>query len=108
MDPYKILGVPESRASKESDLDNLRKRSKLLFKRFKDEKNKFDAKKVLEAFEIIKQKIKHGELGKGDNKILGRSRKERDLDKHYNHQNQNWSITMTSQKTKNYRKMSIS
>lgn len=85
MDPYKVLGVSASSIKHESDLIPARKRAKTLFKRYSAEKKKFDAKKVLEAFEMIKQNFK-GRLGEGQNKILGRSRKERDLDKHFNHQ----------------------
>lgn len=85
MDPYKILGVSQSSIKHESDLIPARKRAKTLFKRLSAEKKKFDAKKVLEAFEMIKQNLK-GKVGEGQYKLLGRSRKERELDKHFNHQ----------------------
>merc|ERR1711974_129976 len=73
MDPYKLLGVSASSIKHESDLIPARKRAKTLYKRYSADKKKFDAKKVLEAFEIIKRNFK-GKLGEGQNKILGRSR----------------------------------
>jgi len=85
MDPYKVLGVSESKVKTSKDLQEARHRAKRLFRRFVAEKKKFDAKKVLEAFEMIKQKLK-SRPGEGVYKILGRSRKERELDKHFNHQ----------------------
>lgn len=57
-----------------------------MFKRYQEEKKKFDAKKCLEAFEMIKRKLKKNNIGDENCKILGRSRKERELDKHFNHQ----------------------
>lgn len=44
-------------------------------------KQKFDAKKVEEAFEVVKRHFKMK-----DKQILGRSRKEREMDKHFNAQ----------------------
>jgi len=85
MDPYKVLGVSANNIKNESDLNPARKRAKLLFKRLTDEKKKFEAKKVLEAFEMIKRNLK-GKVGEGQYKLIGRSRKERELDKHFNHQ----------------------
>jgi len=85
MDPYKILGVSAANIKHDSDLIPARKRAKTLFKRYSAEKKKFDAKKVLEAFEMIKRNLK-GKVGEGQYKLLGRSRKERELDKHFNHQ----------------------
>mmetsp|Transcript_9194 Transcript_9194/g.20356 ORF Transcript_9194/g.20356 Transcript_9194/m.20356 type:complete len:572 (-) Transcript_9194:254-1969(-) len=85
MDPYKLLGVSANTVKHPSDLDKVRHRAKTLYKRFVKEKKKFDAKKVLEAYDMIKQKSK-GTLGQGEMKILGRSRMERMMDKHYNHQ----------------------
>eukprot|EP00928_Gymnodinium_smaydae_P081036 TRINITY_DN64612_c0_g1_i1.p1 TRINITY_DN64612_c0_g1~~TRINITY_DN64612_c0_g1_i1.p1 ORF type:complete len:603 (+),score=144.80 TRINITY_DN64612_c0_g1_i1:144-1952(+) len=86
MDPYKILGVQESKIKHPSDIQLVRQKARKLFKRFKEEKNKFDAEKVLDAFKLIEQKLKGGLGGDGPNKILGRSRMERMMDKHYNHQ----------------------
>jgi len=80
-----VLGTPQSKITHDSDLVPVRRRAKLLYKRFKDEKNKFEAKKVLEAFEMIKANLK-GKIGEGQHKLIGRSRKERELDKHFNHQ----------------------
>eukprot|EP00927_Polykrikos_kofoidii_P072366 TRINITY_DN68497_c0_g1_i1.p1 TRINITY_DN68497_c0_g1~~TRINITY_DN68497_c0_g1_i1.p1 ORF type:complete len:657 (-),score=142.70 TRINITY_DN68497_c0_g1_i1:70-2040(-) len=85
MDPYKLLGVDQSSVKVPSDLPKVRQRAKKLYKRFASEKKKFDAKKVLEAFDQIKQRLK-GRMGEGANKHLGRSRMERMMDKHYNHQ----------------------
>jgi len=85
MDPYKVLGVDASKIKHDSDLIPARKRAKLLYKRHSDAKNKFEAKKVLEAFEMIKRNLK-GKVGEGQYKLIGRSRKERELDKHFNHQ----------------------
>lgn len=85
MDPYKLLGVPEAKIKHPSDLVAVRSKAKKLYKRYVGEKNKFDAKKVLEAFDMVKQNL-GGRLGEGDKKILGRSRMERMMDKHYNHQ----------------------
>lgn len=80
-----MLGTPQSKIKHDSDLVPVRRRAKVLYKRYKDEKRKFDAKKVLEAFEMIKANLK-GKIGEGQHKLLGRSRKERELDKHFNHQ----------------------
>merc|ERR1719478_100996 len=44
---------------------------------------RFEAKKVLEAFDMIKKNLRNPE---GLGQFLGRSRKERELDKHFNHQ----------------------
>mmetsp|Transcript_30223 Transcript_30223/g.86606 ORF Transcript_30223/g.86606 Transcript_30223/m.86606 type:complete len:572 (+) Transcript_30223:28-1743(+) len=85
MDPYKVLGLSGRQVKGSGDLDTARHRAKKLFKRYVSEKKKFDAKKVLEAFDMIKQKLKN-KPGEGAYKILGRSRKERELDKHFNHQ----------------------
>jgi len=85
MDPYKLLGISPNQVKQPSDVDKVRHRAKTLFKRLKSEGKKFDAKKVLEAFEIVKQNQK-GKVGEGQYKLLGRSRKERELDKHFNHQ----------------------
>eukprot|EP00929_Paragymnodinium_shiwhaense_P013127 TRINITY_DN120991_c0_g1_i1.p1 TRINITY_DN120991_c0_g1~~TRINITY_DN120991_c0_g1_i1.p1 ORF type:complete len:598 (-),score=178.08 TRINITY_DN120991_c0_g1_i1:160-1953(-) len=85
MDPYKLLGVQESSIKHPSDLLPVRERAKKLYKRYAAEKKKFDAKKVLEAFDQIKLRLK-GRPGEGSNKILGRSRMERMMDKHYNRQ----------------------
>lgn len=85
MDPYKILGLTANQIQHPSDLDKARRKAKQLYKRCLGEKKKFDAKKVLEAYDQIKLRLK-GRPGEGANKILGRSRKERELDKHFNHQ----------------------
>lgn len=85
MDPYKLLGVKQDSVKAPSDLDKVRHKAHVLFKRHAKKKEKFDAKKVLEAFQMIKENF-GGKLGEGARKIIGRSRKERDLDKHFNHQ----------------------
>mmetsp|Transcript_80706 Transcript_80706/g.261563 ORF Transcript_80706/g.261563 Transcript_80706/m.261563 type:complete len:583 (+) Transcript_80706:77-1825(+) len=85
MDPFKVLGLSERQVNKPSDLDVARHRAKRLYKRYLSEKKKFDAKKVLEAFDMVKRKLKN-RPGEGVYKIIGRSRKERELDKHFNHQ----------------------
>jgi len=85
MDPYKVLGISAKQVKHTSDLDKVRHRAKTLFKRHSNEGKKFDAKKILEAFELVKQNLK-GKTGEGQYKILGRSRKERELDRHFNHQ----------------------
>jgi len=85
MDPYKLLGISSSQVKHDSDLEKVRQRAKTLFKRHTTAGSKFDAKKVLEAFDMIKQSIK-GKIGEGQYKLLGRSRKERELDRHFNHQ----------------------
>jgi len=84
MDPYKILGVPASQVKHPSDLDKVRQRAKKLYKRYASEKNKFQAKKVMEAFEMVQRNMK--KIGEGAYKLLGRGRKERELDRHFNHQ----------------------
>ena len=81
MDPFKILGVANREIKGPSDVEKLRRRAKKLFKRYASEKKKFEAKKVLEAFEHVQRSQKMSDI-----KILGRSRKERELDKHFNHQ----------------------
>ncbi|OLQ10451.1 hypothetical protein AK812_SmicGene5849 [Symbiodinium microadriaticum] len=84
MDPYKVLGVPASQVKHPSDIDKVRQRAKKLYKRFAAEKNKFQAKKVMEAFEMVQRNMK--KIGEGAYKLLGRGRKERELDRHFNHQ----------------------
>lgn len=86
MDPYKVLGIPEASIRKPSDLEKVRAKTKILFKRYREEKNKFELKKCMEAFELIKRKVKKNNIGDENCKILGRSRKEREMDKHFNHQ----------------------
>mmetsp|Transcript_35654 Transcript_35654/g.81730 ORF Transcript_35654/g.81730 Transcript_35654/m.81730 type:complete len:569 (+) Transcript_35654:47-1753(+) len=81
MDPFKVLQTAKTPVVNQSDVDKLRAKAKKLFKRYLAEKKKFEAKKVIEAFDMIKRQMKQGEY-----KILGRSRKERELDKHFNHQ----------------------
>uniref|UniRef100_A0A7S4SWE9 Uncharacterized protein n=1 Tax=Alexandrium monilatum TaxID=311494 RepID=A0A7S4SWE9_9DINO len=85
MDPYKVLGLSGRQLKGAGDLDAARHRAKKLFKRYVSEKKKFEAKKVMEAFEMIRAESKN-KPGEGAYKILGRSRKERELDKHFNHQ----------------------
>lgn len=85
MDPYKVLGISANQVKHQSDVDKVRHRAKKLFKRFSSEKKKFEAKKVLEAFEQVKSIFK-GRAGEGQYKVLGRSRRERELDKHFNRQ----------------------
>mmetsp|Transcript_96756 Transcript_96756/g.167964 ORF Transcript_96756/g.167964 Transcript_96756/m.167964 type:complete len:558 (+) Transcript_96756:131-1804(+) len=85
MDPYKVLGVSANKIKHKSDLEPARRRAKQLYKRYGNEKNKFEAKKVLEAFKMIENNLKN-KPGEGQYKIIGRSRKERELDKHFNHQ----------------------
>jgi len=85
MDPYKVLGISVEQVKHDSDLDKVRARAKTLYKRHSKAGKKFDAKKVLEAYELVKQRQK-SRVGEGQYKILGRSRKERELDKHFNHQ----------------------
>mmetsp|Transcript_8257 Transcript_8257/g.21999 ORF Transcript_8257/g.21999 Transcript_8257/m.21999 type:complete len:584 (+) Transcript_8257:1-1752(+) len=85
MDPYKVLGIPAAKIKHPSDLGLARKRAKQLYKRLLKEGKKFDGKKVLEAFAMIQANLKN-KPGEGAYKILGRSRKERELDKHFNHQ----------------------
>jgi len=84
MDPYKVLGVPASQVKHPSDIDKVRQRAKKLYKRYASEKNKFQAKKVMEAFEMVQRNMK--KIGEGAYKLLGRGRKERELDRHFNHQ----------------------
>lgn len=86
MDPFKVLGIPEASITKPSDIEKVRAKTKQMFKRNLEEKRKFDAKKCLEAFEMIKRKLNKNNIGDENCKILGRSRKERELDKHFNHQ----------------------
>mmetsp|Transcript_43173 Transcript_43173/g.101482 ORF Transcript_43173/g.101482 Transcript_43173/m.101482 type:complete len:568 (-) Transcript_43173:112-1815(-) len=81
MDPFKVLQIPRRPVNNQADLDQVRAKAKKLFKRYGAEKNKFEAKKVMEAFEMIRREMKQAHV-----KILGRSRKERELDKHFNHQ----------------------
>eukprot|EP00933_Yihiella_yeosuensis_P013838 TRINITY_DN12641_c0_g1_i5.p1 TRINITY_DN12641_c0_g1~~TRINITY_DN12641_c0_g1_i5.p1 ORF type:complete len:559 (+),score=132.91 TRINITY_DN12641_c0_g1_i5:89-1765(+) len=84
MDPYKVLGIPQHKIKAPSDLNIARERAKKLYKRYAGEKRKFDAKKVLEAFDMVKRNMK--KIGEGEHKLIGRSRKERELDRHFNHQ----------------------
>ncbi|CAJ1362394.1 unnamed protein product [Effrenium voratum] len=84
MDPYKVLGIPQSQVKHPSDLDKVRQRAKKLYKRYAGEQNKFQMKKVMEAFDMVKGNMK--KIGEGAYKLLGRGRKERELDRHFNHQ----------------------
>jgi len=65
MDPYKILGVSEGSIKSKPDLERVRQRSKELYKRLAQEKKESQAKRVLEAFELIKVKFKKQE-GRGE------------------------------------------
>eukprot|EP00927_Polykrikos_kofoidii_P040762 TRINITY_DN34789_c0_g1_i1.p1 TRINITY_DN34789_c0_g1~~TRINITY_DN34789_c0_g1_i1.p1 ORF type:complete len:884 (+),score=158.12 TRINITY_DN34789_c0_g1_i1:57-2708(+) len=58
MDPFKVLGVSESSIKGQSDLEKVRHRSKELYKRYCKEKRESDAKRVEEAFELVKTKIR--------------------------------------------------
>lgn len=81
MDPYKILQLPPT-----ADLEACRQKAKNLFKRYmQEDKNKFDAKKVLEAFEMVKRAKKKAHSS-NTQQVLGRSRKERELDGLFNKQ----------------------
>lgn len=85
MDPFKVLNIAPVALKHPSDLNPARRRARTLYKRYTKEKNKFDARKVLEAFDMLQAKLKN-KPGEGSYKILGRSRMERMMDKHYNHQ----------------------
>eukprot|EP00931_Biecheleriopsis_adriatica_P046019 TRINITY_DN26391_c0_g1_i1.p1 TRINITY_DN26391_c0_g1~~TRINITY_DN26391_c0_g1_i1.p1 ORF type:complete len:551 (+),score=154.16 TRINITY_DN26391_c0_g1_i1:83-1735(+) len=84
MDPYKTLGISKNEVKAPSDLDKVRTRAKKLYRRYAEEKNKFQCKLVMQAFEMIKANQK--KIGEGAYKLLGRGRKERELDRHFNHQ----------------------
>lgn len=64
MDPFKILGVSESSIKGKSDFERVRQKSKELYKRLAQEKKDSQAKRVLEAFELIKVKFKKLEASK--------------------------------------------
>lgn len=85
MDPYKVLGISSRQVKHQTDLDKVRHRAHKMWKRYAKERRKFDAKKVLDAFELIKTSFKNT-IGSGQYQLIGRSRKERELDKHFNHQ----------------------
>lgn len=54
---FKILGVPDGGLRTREDFDKVRQRSKELYKRYAADKTRQgDAKRVCEAFELIKQK----------------------------------------------------
>jgi len=60
-DAYKVLGVPGGSIRGKPELEKVRQRSKELFKRYaaeKEEKSQRHAKRVLEAFEVIKNQFK--------------------------------------------------
>lgn len=84
MDPYKTLGISASQVKIESDLIKVRQKAKQLYKRYASEGDKFGAKKVMEAFDLVKGNMK--KIGEGAYKLIGRGRKERELDRHFNHQ----------------------
>jgi len=68
MDPYKIMGVAEGTIRDKTDLEKVRQRSKELYKRYASEKEDKKAKRVIEAFEVIKTRFKkkHKESSKKD------------------------------------------
>merc|ERR1719265_2743170 len=80
-----MLGVNPQKIKNERDLEPVRYRCKRKYKELMQMKpqKKFEAKKILEAFEMIKKNLRNPE---GLGQFLGRSRKERELDKHFNHQ----------------------
>lgn len=84
MDPYKTLGITASSVKVDSDLSKVRHKAKQLYKRYAAEGDKFSAKKVMEAFDLVKSNMK--KIGEGAYKLIGRGRKERELDRHFNHQ----------------------
>lgn len=57
MDPYQVLGIKESSLRCRGDLEQLRQRSKELFKRYASQKREPDAKRVSAAFETIKHRF---------------------------------------------------
>eukprot|EP00930_Biecheleria_cincta_P025950 TRINITY_DN18388_c0_g1_i1.p1 TRINITY_DN18388_c0_g1~~TRINITY_DN18388_c0_g1_i1.p1 ORF type:complete len:571 (-),score=142.74 TRINITY_DN18388_c0_g1_i1:98-1810(-) len=84
MDPYKTLGISASQVKVDSDIQKVRQKAKQLYKRYAAEGEKWKAKKVMEAFELVKSNMK--KIGEGAYKLIGRGRKERELDRHFNHQ----------------------
>lgn len=63
---YKLLGVSEGSIKGKPELEKVRQRSKELFKRYVAEKQEAKAKKVIEAFEVIKSRFKKAEAGGKD------------------------------------------
>mmetsp|Transcript_39095 Transcript_39095/g.116805 ORF Transcript_39095/g.116805 Transcript_39095/m.116805 type:complete len:166 (+) Transcript_39095:88-585(+) len=63
MDPFKVLGVSANSVRGSADLDKVRQRSKELYKRYAQEKRPADAKRVCEAWELIKRKFEKKKEG---------------------------------------------
>jgi hypothetical protein len=60
-----LLGINQGSIKGKSDLEKVRQRSKDLYKRYASEKEEKKAKRVLEAFEVIKNQFKKQEGAKG-------------------------------------------
>lgn len=80
MDPYKVLGVDAHKIKDKESLEYLRQKAKRLWKEHADKKQKFEMKKVNEAFEMIKRNLLRPE------QEIRRSRKEREMDALYSRQ----------------------
>eukprot|EP00404_Azadinium_spinosum_P010210 CAMPEP_0180542162 /NCGR_PEP_ID=MMETSP1036_2-20121128/68320_1 /TAXON_ID=632150 /ORGANISM="Azadinium spinosum, Strain 3D9" /LENGTH=124 /DNA_ID=CAMNT_0022557041 /DNA_START=124 /DNA_END=496 /DNA_ORIENTATION=- len=77
---YTTLGVAEGSVSGGKDLEKVRQKTKELYKRFMSEKKEPEAKKVLEAFDLVKKSLskkrddkdiyakKSGASGRGEGK----------------------------------------
>jgi len=80
MDPYKLLGVERHKISDKRSLELLRQKTKTLWKEHAEKKEKFECKKVMEAFNMIQNNLLRPE------REIHRSAKERDIDRMYNRQ----------------------
>ncbi|CAD7964754.1 unnamed protein product [Amoebophrya sp. A120] len=95
MDCYKLVGFEEFQIKTKADLERVRQRVKKRWKALKEEvaklqatgktkdadAKKYEAAKLNEAFEQVQRRF-----NKPAEQLLGRSRKERELDGFYNHQ----------------------
>eukprot|EP00392_Amoebophrya_sp_AT5.2_P008754 g8782.t1 len=95
MDPYKLVGFEEFEIRTKQDLERVRVRVKKKWKslcgeaqklseagkKSEADRVKYDAAKLNEAFETVKQRFH-----KPPEQLIGRGRKERELDGFFNHQ----------------------
>eukprot|EP00397_Hematodinium_sp_SG-2012_P034852 GEMP01037420.1.p1 GENE.GEMP01037420.1~~GEMP01037420.1.p1 ORF type:complete len:520 (+),score=130.93 GEMP01037420.1:149-1708(+) len=80
MDPYKLLGVDRHKVTDKHSLELLRQKTKRLWKEHAEKKQKFECKRVMEAFAQIQKAVLRPK------EEIHRSAKERDLDRMYNRQ----------------------
>ena len=78
---YKMFGVRRDQVNNQGDLEKIRIQAKQMWKKHNSRGQKFEASKVLEFFGNIEKDLKNK-----DRQILGRGRKEREMDSHFNSQ----------------------